>query len=414
MRIAFVTYALQVGGVETFIKLLANYFQAQGHEVDLIETLVKGRWSETFEAEGYRVVRILPNRYRSSIWHTERIAQVLGNYDAVILNDSPYAQAVLGLLPEKTVAISVVHMFLTSMVRNAAANCNNLDALSAVSPAVRDSVIEYGVDKSRVFCIPNGIEVSEQWPKSGHDFSQGDTLHVVYVGAINHAQKGVMYLPGIIKEALTLGAKLRLEVIGEGTDMEELRKRFRIDCPGADIVLHGYLPNQGAMEILGHSDVLIMPSHFEGLPLVLLESMALGVVPVVSRLPGCTDFVVEDGTNGCLMEPSDEEGFGKVLSSLYKDRQTLKSLSSSAWETIYRRFSHVQTGASYLELIENSSVLRQRGAMPKRTGTIDKTLLGDFPWLPLFLVRPVRKMLRICGLFPKPDEEPLLLPLKNR
>jgi glycosyltransferase involved in cell wall biosynthesis len=407
-EIALVTYALQVGGVETFIKLLADYFQSQGHKVDLIETLTRGRWSETFEAEGYRVVRVLPDSFHSHIHHARRVSQILRNYDAIILNDAPYAQAVLGLLPERAVAIPVLHMFLTSMVRNAASNSNNWDALSAVSPAVRDSVVQYGVDGRRVFCIPNGIKVSEQWPKKEYDFLQGNTLHIVYVGAINHTQKGVLYLPGILREALTRGAKIHFEVIGKGADMEELRKSFGRDCPQAVITLHGSLPNHEAMKILSQSDVLIMPSHFEGLPLVLLEAMARGVVPVVSRLTGCTDFVVEDGTNGYFVEPGDKKGFGEVFSRLYKDRQTLKSLSFSAWETIYKRFSYVKTGASYLELIENCTLRRQRGEMLKRTGFIDKTLLGDLPRLPIFLVRPVRKALRMLGLFPQPVQESLL------
>jgi glycosyltransferase involved in cell wall biosynthesis len=408
MRIALVTYALQVGGVETFIKLLADYFQEQGHEVDLIETLTKGRWSQTFEDEGYRVIGILPDPVYSRIHHVNRIANVLSKYDAVILNDAPLAQAVLGLLPEKTIAIPVLHMFLTSMVRNAAANSNNWDALSAVSPAVKNSAIQFGVDGKRIFCIPNGIKVSDQWPKSGQDSSQGDPLHVVYIGAINHAQKGVLYLPGTMKDALTRGAMIHFEVIGAGVDMEELLKGFRRDCPGADIKIHGSLPNHEAMEILSRSDVLIMPSHFEGLPLVLLEAMARGVVPVVTRLKGCLDFVVESGINGYLVEPGYEKGFGEFLSGLYKDRRTLKSLSFSAWETIYKRFSYVKTGASYLELIENCSLQRQRGKIPKRTGVIDKTLLGDFPRLPIFLMRPVRKALRMLGLFPAPVRDPLL------
>ncbi len=408
MRIAIVTYALQVGGVETFIKLLADYFQAQGHEVDIIETVTKGRWSETFEAAGYSVITLLPNNYRSRIHHAKKIAQVLNNYDAVILNDAPYAQAALGLLPEQTVTIPVLHMNLTSMLRNAAANDNNWDALSAVSPAVRDSVLHYGVEKKKVVCIPNGIKVAEQWPKNKYDFSQSDFFQVVYIGAVSHAQKGVLYLPGIIKEALSGGAKIRFEIIGDGPDLGNLRRRFERDCPHADIFLHGSLPHDSAMAILVRSDVLVMPSHFEGLPLVLLEAMAQGVVPIVSRLPGCTDFVLEDGTNGYLVEPGDEKGFGEVLFRLYKERPTLTLLSLRAWETIYKRFPYIKTGSSYLELIEKCSLRRQQAEMPKRSRTIDKTLLGDLPRFPIFLVRPLRKALRLLGLFPQPVQEPLL------
>ena len=408
MHVALVTYALQVGGVETFIKLLADYFQEEGNTVDLIETLTKGQWSGIFTNEGYKVLQVLPAPFHSRIHHAKRIARVLNNYDAVILNDAPFAQACLGLLSERTVAIPVLHMFLTSMVKNAAANSTNWDALSAVSPIVKDSAVKYGVDVERVFCIPNGITVSDQWPKTEHDFSQKDKLNVAYIGSIGHMQKGVFYIPGIVKEAEKRGSKIRLEVVGDGNDMNELQQRFARDCPHADIILHGSLPNHKAMAILDQADVLIMPSHFEGLPIVLLEAMARGVVPVVSRISGCTDFVVDNGISGYLVELGDEKGFAEALAKLYDEHRLLKSLSSSAWETIYKRFSYVKTGNAYLELIENCTLRRQSGEMPRRNGVIDKTLLGDLPRLPIFLVRPVRKALRMLGLFPQPVQESLL------
>jgi len=73
-----------------------------------------------------------------------------------------------------------------------------LDMLSAVSPLLRDCAVSSGVDEKRICCIPNGIPVPEEWPKETAPSTDEQPLKVIYIGAINHTQKGVMYLPGII------------------------------------------------------------------------------------------------------------------------------------------------------------------------------------------------------------------------
>lgn len=408
MRIALVTYALQIGGVETFLRVLATFLINKGHKVDFVETQSAGLWSKYFSEQGYNVNRILANPLRSRFHHAIRIARVLEKYDAIILNDAPYAQSILGLLTEKTIAIPVLHLSLTSMVHNATANSNNWDVLSAVSPAVRLSALHSGVDETRVACIPNGINVPEEWPLKSHDFERTEQLQLIYLGGINHNQKGVLHFPGILKEVLKERIDFHLEVVGGGPDLGRLRDELARECTGGEIVLHGALPNQKAREILSHSDILIMPSHFEGLPLVLLEAMALGVVPVVSRLPGCTDFVVKNGVNGLLVEAGDEIGFAKALNHLDHDRNLLKSMSLSAWNTIRNRFSYIHMGEAYLDLFGKCKQRRQRGEGPPRTGNIDTSLLGDLPFLPILLVRPIRKILRILRLFRKPIYESFL------
>jgi glycosyltransferase involved in cell wall biosynthesis len=408
MRIALVTYALEIGGVETFLKLLADFFASAGHEPIFVETQAIGRWSTFFTSEGYKVIQVLPKPLFSRYHHVKRIRRILEDFDLIILNDAPYAQSVLGLLNERTIAIPVLHMSMPTMVYNATANSSNWDVLSAVSPAARQSAVHSGVDETRVICIPNGIKISEEWPKGGHDFGHMGKLHIVYLGAISHIQKGVLHLPGIFKEVLKERINFHLEVVGDGPDLGRLRDALAREWSGAEIILHGALPRQRAMEILSHSDILIMPSHFEGLPLVLLEAMSLGVVPVVSRLPGCTDFVVQNRVNGVLVEVGDENGFANALALLNGDRSLLRFFSLSAWETAKGRFSYKQTGTAYLELAERSRERRLNGEALPRSGKIDKTLLGDLPCLPVIFMRPVRKVLRMFGLFPKPLPDPML------
>jgi glycosyltransferase involved in cell wall biosynthesis len=405
VKVALVTYALHIGGVETFLKRLARHFTACGHQVCLLETSQKGCWSDSFREQGFEVVRILPQALCSRVQHARRIARFLGDFDLVILNDAPFAQAGLGMLPQLSVAIPVLHMYLTSMIRNASANPGNWDALVAVCPAGAQSAVRHGADAEKVRVIANGVEVSAVYPSRSPAGSDAP-LKIGYIGTVNHTQKGVLYLPGIVSCLAEAGVNFTLDVVGTGPDLEALAREFSSVLDR--VTLHGALPNEQVMQMMSGFDALVIPSHFEGLPLVLLEAMSLGVVPVVSRLGGCTDFAVSDAADGFLVEVGDVPGFAAALQRLALSRELLRTMSFAAWQTASERFSSERTGDAYLALAKAALDARCRGPQALRTHSLDLTLLGDFPRLPLFAVRPVRKLLRALGLFPQPTAEPLL------
>jgi glycosyltransferase involved in cell wall biosynthesis len=397
MQIALVTYALQIGGVETFLRLMSDYFTEKGHRVTIYETFCEGRSSKIFLDEGYFVKQIFPRFYHSRIRHARLIARELSSYDVVILNDVPFAQAAIGLLPERTVVIPVLHNHMESMYRNACANVTNWDVLVTVSPMLRERSFEFGADVPNTICIPHGVRVPTAWPKEETIYSNNDTIRLVYIGSINHTQKGVFYLTGITERLVKKSISFTLDIIGDGPDLPELRKRMAVNDHTA-IRFHGALIHETALKILRHADVLILPSHYEGFGIVILEAMSCGVIPIVSHLHNVTDSIVEHGLNGFLITIGNEEGFASTIVELARNRLRLKSVSKSAWQTALNRFSYQSTGASYLEQI---NILCDRFANQKknrRTGVLDMLLLGDLPNLPLFLVRPVRKVLRLLGL----------------
>ncbi len=79
------------------------------------------------------------------------------------------------------------------------------------------------------------------------------------------------------------------------------------------------LTHHQVYDLLLDAHVLLMPSLYEGLPIALLESMACGCVPVVSRLPGITDHAIQDGESGLLVEVGDTAGFANAVETLYRN-----------------------------------------------------------------------------------------------
>jgi glycosyltransferase involved in cell wall biosynthesis len=86
------------------------------------------------------------------------------------------------------------------------------------------------------------------------------------------------------------------------------------------------------------SDVFVLPSAREGLPNALLEAMACGVPPIVTHIPGVTDFVVGSGVNGLAVDRA-AAPLATALESLVNDAAYRAELGARARGTIDERFA---------------------------------------------------------------------------
>jgi glycosyltransferase involved in cell wall biosynthesis len=95
-------------------------------------------------------------------------------------------------------------------------------------------------------------------------------------------------------------------------------------------------------DYLRASDLFVLPSRREGLPVALLEAMACGLPCVASRLPA-TDGIITDGRNGVLVAPGDVAAFADAMAALLGDPARAAALGAAARATVVERFdaSHV-------------------------------------------------------------------------
>jgi glycosyltransferase involved in cell wall biosynthesis len=390
VRFAIVTYAIEVGGVETVMLALANFLASQGHVVDFVETSQGGAWSSTFQRLGFSVKTIALAPFETRVGHVMRLARTLKAYDVLILNDAPYAQSTLGLLPGRVIAISVLHNAIESMILNARSNSSQLHSVVCVSPGLKKRFLEAAtLPPSKVTMIPNGVRVESTWPRRESEFSRSTPLNLFFVGRIEHKQKGVLYLPKIMKILQEQGLKIKLNVVGDGPSLGALKESAAECGVQTYISFLGWRQHDNVLKLMKKHDVLLMPSHYEGHPIALLEAMALGLVPIASRLVGHTDHVVTDAHNGILCEPGDVDAFAAAVRRLDNDRELLRRMSKRAWERIRDDYSCESMGVSYLHLVNE---IRQKNKPISRTGELLVEGLGDFLRTPRLLVRPMRKI----------------------
>jgi len=98
------------------------------------------------------------------------------------------------------------------------------------------------------------------------------------------------------------------------------------------------------------ADIFALPSTREGMPNALLEAMASGLPCVASRLPGVTDWLVEDGVSGVLVTPGDAAGFASALGRLHADAAYGARLGDAARASVESRFAIEGVARMYLAL----------------------------------------------------------------
>lgn len=141
----------------------------------------------------------------------------------------------------------------------------------------------------------------------------------------------------------------RLMVIGDGPLRAELQARAERLGLGARVVLLGSLPHEQAMRALARTNVLLLPSLSEGLPLAPLEAMAIGVPVVASRVGGLTE-VIEDGRSGLLVDGPEPDLYASAIRRLTSDRALRERLVEAARVRVRTTFAWATARRRYLDL----------------------------------------------------------------
>jgi glycosyltransferase involved in cell wall biosynthesis len=102
---------------------------------------------------------------------------------------------------------------------------------------------------------------------------------------------------------------------GDGR-VEELRQLAAV--AGPDVAVHDWLDPEQRDDLLAASDVLVLPSHNEGVPMAILEAMAHGL-PVIATPVGGIPDVVQDGREGLLVEVTDQVALTTALDRMVAD-----------------------------------------------------------------------------------------------
>ncbi len=122
-----------------------------------------------------------------------------------------------------------------------------------------------------------------------------------------------------------------LDVAGSLTVDASYAKRMQEQAAAlsSPVTFHGILDGAPLIDLLARSQVLVLPSFYEGFGIAYLEGMAFGL-PAIGTNAGAIPQMIANGENGYLISPGDASALAKLIEGLAADRQLLVRLSSNA------------------------------------------------------------------------------------
>jgi glycosyltransferase involved in cell wall biosynthesis len=187
-----------------------------------------------------------------------------------------------------------------------------------------NKMIEFGVDGDRMIHLPYFIPVDEYRPSA----ERGS--YYVFAGRLSR-EKGLLTL----LEAASTVPDLKLVVLGEGPLGAELRERYG-SRPWVEF--RGHLTGDELRETISRAAFSVVPSQwYENLPLTVMESFALGVPVVASRIGGLPEMVI-GGRTGLLCEPGDAGDLASAVSWLARNPDECRRMGERAREFAEREY----------------------------------------------------------------------------
>ncbi|MCK4724184.1 MAG: glycosyltransferase family 4 protein, partial [Anaerolineales bacterium] len=113
-------------------------------------------------------------------------------------------------------------------------------------------------------------------------------------------------------------------MLGDGPLRQDVLQVIREHNLEERFTLPGWVSTNEVIKWFAQSDILFMPSLSEGLPVVGVQALAMGLAIVASRIGGFTDLV-NPGHNGYLVDSHDLQGFGNALRDLLSVQDLIKN-----------------------------------------------------------------------------------------
>jgi len=349
-RVLHIIDSLHLGGAQEVVLNLATCGSTRfQHEVAAMHG--RGIYWDRIRQAGVKVHSLSPHKFlpfylASILW------RILSNRPDVLhchLIPSNIIAKPMGALLRVPVVIN--HDHTNDTRREQSALLRGLDRFSnrfathivAVSASCREFLIRReSISPQDVTLVPNAIDLTRFSPSdSGKSEARAhlglvDTKKIVAgVGRLNPQKNFSLFLE-IAAHLLSRFPDIHFLLAGDGPEDRMLRDKARELGIGHCVTFLGYVAD--SRQVYQAADVLLMPSCYEGLPMTLLESMAMGLPVVASKLDGIAE-VIEDGCEGFLVPPEDTALFVERTAALLEDEALVKRIATNARAKIEAQFS---------------------------------------------------------------------------
>jgi glycosyltransferase involved in cell wall biosynthesis len=357
-------FAPDPGGVEQYAAWVARTLRDAGHEVTVITT-GRSRRPSVGTYDGIPVHRLgtwltLSNTPVNPLWWWQ-VRRLLARLRVDVVN----AHAPVPGLADVAAYTSPVPVVLTYHAGSLVKGGHPADPLlrgyerrvlprvfarAAELVAVSPTALSHATGRAHL--VPPGVDCASFTPPSSVEERE---RRVLYVGRVERTSrwKGLQVLVASLVELRELTPGVRLEVAGDGDDVEPLQK-LAAELGVSDLIdWAGRVPHNELPEHYRRAGVTVLPSltESESFGMTLVEAMACGC-PVVGSDVGGIPFVVRDGVDGVLVPPASASALAGALAAVLNDPAAAARLGAAGRDAALSRWDWKQQETTTLQLLE--------------------------------------------------------------
>ncbi len=360
MKIAIASSSLPPGfGISVYVDELSKCLHKQGHNIKVFVTDTYDYSLETYEYPVHFTK--IPVSEHDEFKYIEEFYNAIMHFnpDALLINDCIYASNILPFISPTCARISIVHGYrerfgldghklVTSVAIH---NYEYLDWIVGTSNSICTGLSrKYGINHKMIKLIYNGIEPHQ--PDSSNSDLKVDKLKrtIVFAGGSNPTKGSDVFLKAL--KILDKRKYNNLKVVwigGEEHPPKALKKSGLLE---KFVVWTGTIPIMTLREILSNSHILAMPSRAEACPMLLIDALSMGIVPVVSDCPSAMREIVHEGNCGLVSKVGSHINLANCISELISNPSNIDEKSICAKEYFKKNLIIDRTCENLLNIIK--------------------------------------------------------------
>ncbi|MBE3098098.1 MAG: glycosyltransferase family 4 protein [Planctomycetes bacterium] len=367
-RVAIVISELRPGGAERVVVHVAGTLAARGVEPLVVCLQRRGPLGDELLGRGVRVVALESLR-GYDIPAVVRLARVLRQFRPDVINvhdrsSLPYAFIANRLGGRRPMVFSCHGLLLqdeSRLRRRDRMAARDLRALTAVSEQAGAEYARMLNWPGRVDLVPNGVPLPpphDDLARASQRSQLGVPQDAFVFLAVGNSKPEKGYEDLLEAAALLRHCGRRFLVLVAGAQpadayadsLASVMSRLGLD---GTVRFLGYRADVAAL--YSAADAFVLSSRKEGLPMVLLEAMAAGL-PVVATRVGAVPSVVQDGSDGLLVDAAFPAGLAEAMLRLLSERPLGNRLGKAARSRIRERYSVERMTEGYLAVFERAAL----------------------------------------------------------
>lgn len=338
LRVLHVVPDLAVGGLPRVVETLCRTTDTESFDVQVLCLNFLGQIAEQLRADRFVVHDLVRPRPGPDYFASRRVARLLRDQQIDVVHSHNTQAFIHGGLAVLSSGVStLVHtdharVFPDKLRYTVAERLLSTLAwrVVGVSENTTENLHRYvRIPRQKLLTIPNGIEArlfEAPVDRLAVRASLGipSDAELLILGARLEPQKGMSFLLRAVAQLAATRPRVHLVLAGEGSLRESLGAEAR--ALGIEARVHFVGVRLDMPALLRAAEIFVLPSLWEGLPMIVLEALAASC-PIVASAVGGVPSAVKDGRTGVLVPPSDVDALARALHRLLDSPATREVLA---------------------------------------------------------------------------------------